>query len=172
MQVTHSIQFVDSDWTTHFRNAIAARDASLVPAASDYADIQIASGAPTGVGDPAKLIIKSIRLESIENANFRVEFYERTVPKATNAVIYGFGDGLLGAVDLTGPGDTAPSAYHATGYKTGTYFVRIVDGLEIPYWDKEGKGQLHVKLSNISTVAKSAGDVGALQLRVGTIQGC
>jgi len=168
MLVTESIHFVDSDYRTQFRTALAGVASGNI-VASEYADIQIAQGGATNEGGPGKLRIKSARLLSIENVNYKLEFYERTVPKATLAS-EGILGGLLGVAEFVEIGGTQPSAYYATSYQAGTVYVRVVENLDIPYWDKEGKGQLHVKLSNISSnVSKSAGDVGAVHLRVGTI---
>lgn len=167
MLVTNSIHFVESDYRSDFRTAIGAIGTATVPA-SEYADIQIAQGGAVNQGGPGHLIIKSVVVSSIENFNSKVEFYERSVPKATLAV-EGSLNGLLGVVQMVDINGAQPSAYYATAYQEGTLYVRVAENLDIPYWDKEAKGQLHVKLSNISGTNKSAGDVGAVHIRVGTI---
>ncbi len=167
MLVTNSIHFVESDYRSDFRTAIDGVGTTTTPA-SEYADIQMTQGGAVNQGGPGKIVIKSLIFTSIENWAPRVEFYERSVPKATLAV-EGSLNGLLSVVQTIELLGAQPSAYYATSYKQGTLFVRVVEGLDIPYWDKEAKGQLHVKLSNTSAVNKSAGDVGAVHLRVGTI---
>jgi hypothetical protein len=172
MFVTNSVHFVDSDYRTDFRGAIAGNGTGAADSASAYADIMFARGAISGEGDHGKAIIKSVRIVSIENVTYRVDFYDRTLPQAT---VYGplqsTGNlnGLLGSVNMVAPGGTQPSAYYATGYKIGTLFAYVAEGLDIPVIDMTARGQLHVNLVNISGTAKSAGDVGALHLRVGTI---
>lgn len=162
--VTNSVHFVDSDYTTHFTGPIAGVGSGALDSASRYADIQIAEGSQNVGGN--KLLIKSIRLLSIENVTYRVEFWEKSVPLATRSLN---AHGLLGAVNMVAPGGAQPTAYFATAYQVATLFVYIAEQLDIPYHDKSGQGQLHVNLVNISGTAKSAGDVGALHLRVGTI---
>jgi len=169
MLVTNSIHFVESDYRSDFRTAIAGVGGTGSPQpASEYADIQIAQGGALNQGGPGHLIIKSVVVSSIENFNSKVEFYERSVPKAT-AAVEGTLNGLLGMVQMIDQNAAQPNTYFATAYQQGTLFIRVAEGLDIPYWDKEAKGQLHVKLSNISAVNKSAGDVGAVHIRVGTI---
>ena len=163
--VTNSVQFVSSDYTTDFRRAIPARVGDNV--ASDYADIQMADGA-SSVG-ANKVIIKSIRLlDIVSTHDWRVEFWNKTIAIATGESLNNWG--LLGVVDLyRTPPVAQTGAIYATSYVTGTLYAMIVENLDIPYEDREGKGQLHVGLLNLSGTAKSAGDLGAVHLRVGTI---
>ena len=163
--VTNSVQFVSSNYTTDFRRAIPARVDNNI--ASDYADIQIAEGSQL-VG-ANKLIIKSIRLlDMVSTHDWRVEFWDKTIAIATGTNLNNWG--LLGVVDLyRTPAVAQTGAIYATSYVTGTLYTMIAENLDIPYEDREGKGQLHVGLLNLSGTAKSAGDVGAVHLRVGTI---
>lgn len=166
---TQSIHFVDSDYTSDFRVAVPGNGTGAPDTASMYADLQFAQGVPANLGDMGKAIVKSIRLLSIENVTYRVDFYDRSVPVATAPANMNL-QGLIGSVALTPPGGAQPSSsYFATAYKIGTLFAYFAEGLDIPVIDKTGKGQLHVNLVNISATAKSAGDVGAVQLRVGTV---
>lgn len=163
--VTNSVQFIRSDYTSDFRRAIPARVNTNL--ASDYADIQMADGA-ANVG-ANKVIIKSVRLlDMVSTHDWRVEFWDKTIAIATGTNLNNWG--LLGFVDLyrTPPVAQTGSVY-ATSYVTGTLFAMMVENLDIPYEDREGKGQLHVGLLNLSENAKSAGDAGAVHLRVGTI---
>ena len=162
MLVTNSVHFVDSDVNTHFTSGIVA-----AVGASTYADIQIAEGSQNVGGN--KLVIKSIRLLSMQQIPYRVEFWERSisVPKATESInTYG----LLGSIDLIDINAVQPSAYYATAYAIATLFAYIAEQLDIPYHDKTGQGQLHVNLVlRNGNIAKTAGSGGAVHLRVGTI---
>ena len=162
--VTNSVHFVDSDVNTHFTDGILGRGTGALDSASMYADIQIAEGSQLVGGN--KLKIESIRILSLENVTYRVEFWEKSVPLATLSLNT---HGLLGAVNMVAPGGVQPSAYFATGYQVATLFAYIAEQLDIPYHDKSGQGQLHVNLVNISGTAKSANSAGAVHLRVGTI---
>lgn len=158
--VTSSIHFVDSDVNTHFTSAISG-----IVGASTYANIQIAEGSQS-VGSN-KLVIKSVRLLSMQQIPYRVEFWERSVPLATGSIN---AHGLLGSVDLIDINATQPSSYYATSYTTGTLFAFVAEQLDIPYHDKTGQGQLHVNLVlRNDNIAKSANSAGAVHLRVGTI---
>lgn len=163
--VTHSVHFTDSDSTAHFRTAIPAGVGGIM-AGSAYADIQFAAGsASVGAGS---CIIKSVRLLSQEATDWRVEFWEKSLPTATSSSLNNWG--LLGFVDLYRTPPTAQTgAIYATYYAIATLNAYIAENLEIPYRDKSAQGQLHVNLCVLGSVAKSAGDVGQVHLRVGTI---
>ena len=160
--VTSSVHFVDSDYTTDFRQVIPG---AVPPAfASAYADIQISQGSQNVGG--GKLLIKSVRVLSIQNLNWRVEFWERSIPLPTGTSLNNWG--LLGHVDLLAV-PVAANVYYSTQYQIATLFVRTAEGLDIPYHDKSAQGQLHVNLVNLDSTAKNAGDSGAVHIRVGTI---
>lgn len=168
--VTHSIHFIDSDHNSHFTTAMAAYASGSLNTlpASEYADIQFAEGTPTGGGGAAKCVIKSIRLISLQETKWRVEFSDRSFPLATPASLTGWG--LLGSYDGVNIGGPQPTTYHATQYKAAaTAFITLFEQLDLPYHDKTAQGQLHVRVSNIGNTAKSAGSAGAIQLRVGVI---
>ena len=163
--VTFSTHFVDSNPRVDFIKGILARvDGSV---ASDYADIQMVKGADA-INGSGSCIIESIRLLSQEATDWRVEFWDKSLPNATGADLLNWG--LLGAVDLYRiPPSSQTGAYQATYYAVATLNCYLASGLSIPYKDREGKGQMHVNLCVLGGTAKSAGDVGQVQLKVGTI---
>ena len=170
MLVTNSVHFTDSNHDTHFITAIAAYASGTLNTmpASEYADIQIVEGNPATAGNDGKLVVKSVRILSLEEIKWRVEFFDRSVPNATPASFTNWG--LLGSYDGVHIGGPQPTTYYATAYKhAATVFVTLLEQLDLPIMDRTGQGQLHVRLSNIGNVAKSAGNVGAVHLRVGTI---
>jgi len=179
MLVKESLFYVDSDYTIDFRSAIGARVGVVV--ASEAADLMIGRS----VGDAAtrassgtvRGFVRSVRVLSLEDTAWRVQFLERVAAQATPANLNRYG--LLGSVDIynTGAVVNQASVYgsvHATSYLSGTVFVYLADGLNIPIVERTApgtavSGRLHVNLCNIGPTAKSAGDVGAVHLRVGVI---
>ena len=164
MLITESIHFVDSQQATDFRGAIS-------PAASAYADIALAQGSDTTVG-PHKCIINSVRIVSIQDLSWRVEFYGKSYSVHT-ASSYPDPSQLIGWSDHLRSNDNIPANWtgiHTTTATTfGTLFASFIGGLNIPYEDRQGVGRLHVNLLNTSATAKSAGDVGLVHLRVGVV---
>jgi len=173
MVVKESIAFIDSDYTTHFRNAL------LAGVGSQYADLSVSGDAlPAG---QTKFCIESVRMMALQNLDWRIEFHNKslTVPYATGNMNLST---LLGYVNLYSSATLAstPTLLQgqnltrvATAY--ATTFVSFAEGLKIPYEDKSRSvggspagGQLHVNLVAIGA-AKSAGDVGAVHLRFGVV---
>ena len=159
MVIKETHHFFDSDWTTQFRNAMP------VAGASDFADLTIGGASP---GGQLKGYITSIRLLSLQNNAWDVEFYSRTLPSAT-----GF---LSGAVPPYNQGTNNNLIdWHSFAVVTGkayaTIFAYAVSNLKIPYVDMDPGpgGRLHVNLVNQST-SKNPGDSGLVQIRVGFIQ--
>ena len=150
--ITESIHNVDSDYTTHFRNAL------VVANGSQYADLQMAQGSQAPAG-PHKCFISAIRVLSIQNLDWRVEIWDRTLPQATGSSLNNHG--------------LVYSQYFnkvAAASQYGTVFAYIQTGLKVPYIDRQGQGQLHVNLVNADgATAKLAGDTGAVHVRVGVI---
>ena len=169
--VKESIAFIDSDTTTHFRNALAT-------GASQFADISVSGDAsPAG---QTKFCIESVRLLGMENRDYRVEFYSKSLSLVSATASFNLNN-LLGYVNFyssTTLGSTTvlqgqQITQVATAY--ATMFAYFAQNLKIPYEDRSRSvggtpagGQLHVNLVATGT-AKSAGDVGLVHLRCGVI---
>ena len=168
--VSQSVHFIDSDYSLHFRNPMATFE-------SDYADLKMAAGTESGKSGPQKLQINSVELLSIQQLDWRVEFYNKTIPQATGSPV--FNGGLLGYVDFYSQGTAASLGITrltaqegtriATTYFSATIFAYFAQNLNIPYEDRQGNGELHVNLVNLNGTAKNPGDTGAVRLRVGTV---
>lgn len=152
MLASQSIHFVDSDYTTDLRNALKTSGGS------QYIDLQLAQGAQS-VG-PAKVFIASVRLLTLQNLDWRVEFWDQSLPLATGVNLNNHG--LLYTANMLKV--TAASQYGTT------YAYFNYPSPPVPYHDRQGLGQLHCNLVNLDgTNTKSAGDVGAVHLRIGVI---
>lgn len=174
MLISESIHFVDSDASSDFRGTI-------VPQASQYADLALVSGTPSSVG-PHKCIINSVRILGIQDINWRVEFYGKSYATVANTAsqFSGLtGSSLIGWSDHLSTTTNVPGnwvgihATTATLYGSTTY-ASYISGLNMPYEDRDGTGRLHVNLVNMSNnliagATKSAGDLGLLHLRVGVV---
>ena len=150
-QISESFHYVRSG-DTDFRNG-------LVIQASQFADLPIVSAQAAG---PNRVWITSLKILSIQNLDWRVEFHGRSLANKPTFSASGYlgGNQLQGYVGFT---NNAATAY-------GTTFLYYTHGLKIPYEDMDGVGQLHVNLLNQhSATAKLPGDTGAVFIHVGTI---
>ena len=168
--VKESIAFIDSDYTTHFRNALVAG------VGSQYADISVSGDAlPAG---QTKFCIESVRMLSLQNLDWRVEFYSKTLPSATGSANL---NNLLGWVNFysstTLASTTVLQGQQITQVATGyaTLFAYFAQNLKIPYEDRSRSsggypagGQLHVNLVATGG-AKNPGDSGLVHLRFGVV---
>lgn len=172
MLITESITYVDSVIGTDFF-------ADIMPAASAFVDMQLAAGTVSPIGTH-KCIINSVRLISMVDRDWRVEFHSKSygtlANTATKFTQSNFG-GLVAWSNHLATTTNLPANWTGAGTATatafGTLFVSYVSGLNIPYEDKEGKGQLHANLVNMSgsgtALTKGNGDSGLIHLRVGVI---
>lgn len=164
--ISESFHYVKSDYTTNFRNVLPGPSGSFalgnpaVPAvgvASQYANLQIVPGLAQGT---CKSYITSVKLLSLQNLDWRVEFHSRRVSEAS--AVYS-SNNLVGYVGWT---NNAATAY-------ATSFLYYTHGLKIPYLDEDGLGELHVNLLNntqaTNNATKFAGDSGAVHLTVGLV---
>ena len=149
--ITESLHFVDSDYTTHFRDSLPFANGS------EYEDIQMVQGSvSTG---PHQVFISSIRVLSMQRLDWRVEYWDKSLPVATGSNLNNHG--LVFSQNFSQV--SAASQY-------GTVFAYIQTGLKVPYLDKQGLGQLHINLVNTNpNTAKLAGDTGAVHIRTGVI---
>ena len=149
MVTKKSFAFVHTDKDTHFTDA-------LVQNASEYEDISLGIN---GRGE-APCQIESIRLLSQQNLSWMVSFHrtDNTAPGADS--ITDFDKNTM--IDFWQWETTE-------GFAMGTAFVYAVSGLNIPYRDEDGTGELHVALHNRSATAKTAssGGVGHVQMTFG-----
>lgn len=163
MQTTGSHHIFDSD-QTQFRTA-------LVTQASESANLTV-GGVSAG---PVKGFISTVRLLSLQDLDYRVEFYARRVSatRGSSASAYANPSQLLGYVNCLGSLTALPANWTgfgtttATGY--GTLFAYFLGGLSIPYMDRDGLGELHCNLLNLDGTAKLPGDTGIVHLTVGVI---
>ena len=151
----HYVRSADADFRT-----------TLAPQASEYADLPIVSAQAAG---PNRVWITSLKILSIQNLDWRVEFHGRSLapPKPTYTA-----SGYLGTNSLQGYVGFTNNA--ATAY--GTCYLYYTHGLKIPYEDQDGEGELHLNLLNqsapnqvVGRSTKFAGDVVAVFIHVGTI---
>ena len=163
MLITESVHFVDSSQSDFREN--------IVPLASAYADIALAAGTESTLG-PHKCIISSVRIISVQDLAWRVEFWGKSYSVHT-ASSYGDPSQLIGWSDHLDSTDNIPAnwtgIHTTTATRFGTMYASFITGLNIPYEDRQGTGRLHINLVNQGTAAKSAGDVGLIHLRVGVV---
>ena len=152
-QISESFHYVRSA-NTNFTNG-------LIPQGSQYADLPIVSASAAG---PNRVWITSLKIQSIQNLDWRVEFHGRSLAYG-GGVTYS-ASGYLGTNSLQGYVGFTNNA--ATAY--GTCYLYYTHGLKIPYEDQDGTGQLHLNLLNQhAATAKLPGDTGAVFITVGTI---
>lgn len=150
-QISESFHYVRSE-ASNFTNALPIQ-------ASQFADLAIVSGQAAG---PNRVWITSLKILSIQNLDWRVEFHGRSLASKPTYTASGY----LGTNSLQGYVGFTNNA--ATAY--GTCYLYYTHGLKIPYEDQDGAGQLHVNLLNQhSATAKLPGDTGAVFIHVGTI---
>jgi hypothetical protein len=155
---------------SHFSFESAASDFTdaVAVGASTYADLTVGGGN----AGPTKSFITTLEVIAKQDLDWRVEFYKKTYSSVINTASY-FPSNLIGFVNLLGSSDNLPSSWPAGHFAVattyGTMFVWFLQGLSIPYEDRDGVGQLHVNLVNQSGTAKSTGTAGYLWLRVGTV---
>ena len=144
--------------------------AAIVPSASTSADLTVGGGN----AGPLKSFVTTVEMLCAQDLDWRLEFHKKTLSRTVNTASY-FPPNLIGWINLLGTTDNLPASWPggrfavATAY--GTMFAWFLDGLSIPYEDRDpGTGQLHVNLVNQSATAKSAGSAGYVYLRVGTVQ--
>ena len=151
MLIKESFSYIRSLSQTHFTGIITN-------GASEYEDIAVGGGVLPGY-------ITSLKILSIQNLNWRVEFYSRSLDPfvaATRYVASAYpyeNNALLGTVAFTKEA--------ATGYATS--YLYYTQSLKIPYIDEDGVGELHVSLKNENATSKLEGDAGAVHLMVGFI---
>ena len=165
--VTQSFQYVDSDYTSNFRLATVA----LV--GSQYADLRMA-GSSAVAGGNVKCFIETVRFLSLQNLDWRLDFYQNSIANGLHAATASVNAiGLLGGINFYSSTTNIPSnvSYQITQVATGfaTLFVYLANNLHIPYEDRDGQGQLHLNLVTVGA-AKNAGDSGLVHVRVGTVQ--
>lgn len=159
-----------------FSSVPGAFDSALSPGASQYADLTVggsSQAANSGAsGGPVKTFINSVLLLSKEDLKWRVEFHRKTLSNVVNTASY-FPSNLIGWTYVQDTGGALPANWTGAGVANatpyGTMFASFISGLNIPYEDADGNGQVHVNVVNLAGQAKSAGTAGYLYLSVGTI---
>ncbi len=109
-----------------------------------------------GVNGNARSVLRSLTIASIQNLDWELWLWE----SATHAV-------LTGGVTAAGTNVVGRWTFAAgDGIQdvTGDY-IYYIDGLDIPYFDADNSGKLHMSLVNRSAASKSANDAGAIQVK-------
>jgi len=160
-------QITESHFT--FESASSDFTGAISPSASAYADLTVGGDNTAG---PVKSFINSVRLISKEDLKWRVEFYKKTYSKVINTASY-FPSNLLGWIYVQDTAGALPANWTGAGVSNatayGTMYASYISGLNIPYEDRDGTGQIHVNIVNLAGQAKSAGSAGYLHIAVGTI---
>lgn len=153
MVTTESFHYVRSDAKTDLQGSLTAN-------ASAFVDLQVVPGVARG---QAKGYITSLKIQSMQNLDWRVEFHSRRLSQASAGFFAATAtrwNSLLGYVGFT---NNAATAY-ATSYLYYTH------GLKIPYLDEDSLGEIHCNVLNQhASTAKSAGDAGAIHIAIGFI---
>ncbi len=154
MLTTESVHIFKSDAKTDLQAALPVQ-------ASAYVNLTV-GGVPRG---QLKGYITSVKIQSIQNLDWRIEFHSRRNSQAS-AFFFAAGaswyNSLLGYVGFT---NNAATAY-------GTSYLYYTSGLKIPYLDEDGLGELHLNVLNQHAgTAKLPGDTGAIHVAVGFISG-
>jgi len=161
MLVKGSHFLFDSD-QTQFRE-------TLVSQASEYEGLLV-GGVTAG---PVKSFITSVRLLSLQDLAYRIEFHSKQYNAVNSASTYANPAHLIGIVNALPSTDALPQNWSGADMMTatayGTMFAYFRSGLNIPYEDREGLGRLHVNLVNLDSTTKSPGDSGIVHLRVGVV---
>lgn len=161
MLVKGSHFFFDSD-QTQFREELVAQ-------ASEYEGLLV-GGVTAG---PVKSFITSVRLLSLQNLPYRIEFHSMRYNNVNSASTYANPSHLIGIINALPTTDALPQNWSGADVMTatqyGTMYAYFRSGLNIPYEDRGGEGRLHVNLVNLGTVTKNPGDSGIVHLRVGVV---
>lgn len=187
MSVTkQSFFFVDSNPNTDFATTASTQTSA---GASTFANIKIDSAVS---GGQAKCFVNTIRIISMQQCDYRMEFYDRGTNQpygvlgaapvgggVSGSQISATTFALIGYVDFynwaTASTANVPTVGEPTRVATGyaTMFVYFASGLQIPIVDNDsqrGGGEIHANLVVNSNVAsRLAGLAGGVAVRFGVI---
>jgi hypothetical protein len=138
------IATLKTDSATYFTGAI-------VQNAVAYADIPL-PGALEGIGGRARVRLKMISIISKEALDWELMLFNKDT-HATSSVDT---DSFCGRWSFV-----SAMAVRIAG--AGLYYYYI-DGLDVPYTDADGTGELHLGLINRSAASKTAGANGAISV--------
>jgi hypothetical protein len=149
--------------TVHFTGAISA-GAAATEHLKTVGDSSVAAGVvPEGLaaGRSVRSLLRSIRILSVQLLPWEVQlFRSATGIGGTDIDVESFiGTWAFGATGVPGDGS------QATG---DTFFYYYVDGMGVPYEDKDATSQIHVRLVNRhAATGKLAGASGAVTIEFG-----
>lgn len=133
---------VRTDKDTNFTGAIAQN-------AGATANLVVPAGL-SGMDGQVELILRGITVISKENLSWETQFFASDAYQNADLDLDGFiARWTFAASDAVQIG------------ATGTYEYYI-DGLEIPLWDNDRSGEIHLELVNRSAASKTAGAAGQL----------
>jgi len=126
---------------------------ALITNAAENENIVLPS-ALSGVGGNATNIVRAIQIVATENLAYELDFYGTDAFNSATPNLNRFlGLWAFAASDGTRVAGTGLYRYY-------------IDGLDIPLWDYDKTGEMHVALVNRSAAAKTAGAGGALTVTV------
>lgn len=122
---------------------------AIVQNAVEYEDLALPSGL-SGIGGRARVRLKMISVISKENLSWELMLFS----KDTHATADPETDSFLGYWTFQ-----SATAVRIAG--AGLYYY-FISGLDVPYWDDDASGELHVGLINRSAASKTAGANGEI----------
>jgi len=110
-----------------------------------------------GINGTAWGTIKSLTIVSIQNLDWELWLWQSATHSTLTAAVTAAGSNWIGRWTFVA-GDAVQKA------GTGD-FQYYIDGLDIPYFDADKAGKLHLTLLNRNAVSKLANDAGAVQVK-------
>lgn len=147
MSVTSQYEW-SSNPATQFRAAIAQNNKTdldlLLP--------------PTlqGINGNARGTITSLTIASIENLAWELWLWESATHATLTAAVVAAGTNVIGRWSFV----AADALQDVAGD-----WIYYIDGLDIPYFDADNTGKIHLSLVNRSAASKTANDAGAIQVK-------
>lgn len=122
---------------------------AIVQNAAEEENLVIPSGL-SGMNGQVELILRGLSIVSDQNLAWELQFYSSDAFQEANLDA----DGYIGRWSFAAADGVQIGA-------TGSYNYYI-DGLEIPLWDDDKTGEIHVALVNRSATSKNAGATGEI----------
>lgn len=109
-----------------------------------------------GVNGDARGSLRSLTIVSIQNLAWELWLWESATHSTLTAAVTAAGSNVIGRWTFAA-GDGIQDI-------SGD-FIYYIDGLDVPYFDADKTGKLHLSLVNRSVTTKSANDAGAVQVK-------
>lgn len=141
---SESISFIRTNSLTHFTGSIAMNDHITENLTGLSVD---------------KIVIKEINVQSVQNLKYKLWFWSNDTFESTDLDADSYRTSIL--VDLRNSGNGTVDRLN----NANQYYLDI-RGLNILYEDLDKSNEIHCSVQNLSSTAKIAGALGAVQLDI------